>query len=108
MTTTTLIRRADSVLWELRRFWASGRRVALSLTEDGGRRIEGQVTAVSPTGAWIKVNGVQLRPEQILAVHRPVILGEDSTWRGGAWHFESRWVIPQAEELPGIREMLAA
>jgi hypothetical protein len=51
---------------------------------------------------------VQLLPEQILAVHRPVILGEDSTWRGGAWHFESRRVIPQAEELPGIREMLAA
>jgi hypothetical protein len=99
-----LIRLTDAILWELRRFWASGKRVALSLTEAGGRRLEGQVEGVSATGAWVKVNGVRVRPEDILAIHRPVIMGEDSTWRGGDWHFTPLRVVPQAEELPGIAE----
>jgi hypothetical protein len=97
-----LIRLADSVLWELRRFWASGRRVSLSLTDRAGRRVEGQVEAVSGSGARVRVNGLWIDPVDILAVHRPVIMGEDTTHRGGDWHFESRRVVPQAEELPGI------
>lgn len=97
---TALVRHADSILWELRRFWASGRRVALSL--DGGSRAEGQVTRVSATGAWVKINATRIPTELILAVHRPVILGEDTTHRRGDWHFESPRVLPQVEELPGI------
>lgn len=109
MASMALVRRTDSMLWELRRFWASGKRVALSLTEEAGRRIEGQVTRVSPTGAFVRVNGRLILAESILAIHRPVILGEDTTHRGVAeWHFEPlRWT-PQLEELPGIAEMLAA
>lgn len=87
--TTALVRRTDSTLWELRRLWGSGKRVALSLTEEAGRRVEGEVTGVSPTGAWVKVNGVQIAPADILAVHYPSILG-DSTWRSGRWHFDGR------------------
>jgi hypothetical protein len=97
-----LIRPLNSIFWELRRFWASGKRVSLTLTEAAGNRVEGQVQRVSATGAWVRVNGLLIRAEDILAVHSPLLMGEDSTWRGGAWHFESRRVIPQAEELPGI------
>jgi hypothetical protein len=105
---TALVRLTDSILWELRRYWASGKRVAVTLSEEAGRRIEGQVTRVSPTGAWVRINSVQIPAEEILAIHKPVILGEDTTHRGkAAWHFEPLRVVPQAEELPGIAEMLA-
>lgn len=105
--TTALVRRTDSILWELRRLWASGKRVALTLTEEAGRRAEGQVTRVSPTGAWVKVNGVQIAPSDILAVHNPSVLG-DSTYRDGAhWHFEPLRVIAADQlELPGLEEVL--
>ncbi|HEV2790410.1 MAG TPA: hypothetical protein VGV69_03830 [Solirubrobacterales bacterium] len=103
-----LVRLTGSILWELRQRWASGKRVSLTLDERGGRRVEGQVQRVSPTGAWVKVNGMMIPTELILAVHNPAFCGGDSTWRGGAWHFESPRILPQAEELPGIREMLAA
>lgn len=99
---TALIRLTDSMMWELRRFWASGKRVALSLTEEAGRRVEGQVTRVSPVNVWVKINGIVIPAEAILAVHRPVIMGEDTTHRGGEWHFESLRRVPQAEELPGM------
>lgn len=101
---TDLVRLTDSMLWELRRHWASGKRVAITLTEQAGRRLEGQVEGVSATGAWAKVAGVRFRPEDLLAIHRPVVMGEDSTWRGGAWHFDSLRVVPQTEQLPGIAE----
>lgn len=100
---TALVRLTDSMMWELRRFWATGKRVSLSLTEHAGRRIEGHVTRVSPTNAYVRVNGVLIPAEQILAVHCPVIMGEDTTHRGKAeWHGPVLRVLPQVEELPGI------
>lgn len=103
-----LVRLTDSILWELRRHWASGKRVALSLTEQSGRRIEGQVTRVSPTGAWVKVNGVQIQTEDILAVHYPSILG-DSTYRGGRWHFDGLRIVAGTGqlEIPGLPRAFA-
>lgn len=102
--TTALVRRTDSILWELRRLWGSGKRVALSLSEEAGRRVEGEVTSVSPTGAWVKVNGVLIDPADILAVHNPSRLG-DSTHRGGCWHFDGRApIVGRGQlELPGLR-----
>jgi hypothetical protein len=100
-----LVRPADSILWDLRHHWASGKRVALTLTEEAGRRAEGKVTRVSPTNAWVKINGILIPAEAILAVHRPVLMGEDTTHRGEAsWHFTpGRHPEPQAEQLPGFR-----
>ena len=102
--TTALVRLTDAILWDLRRHWASGKRVALSLTEKAGCRVEGQVTRVSPTGTWVKVNGVLISTEDILAVHNPSILG-DSTYRDGrSWHFDPLRVVASGGqlELPGL------
>lgn len=88
MTGTALVRRTDVILWELRRLCISGKRVALSLTDEAGRRAEGHVTTVSPTGATVTISGLMISAEQILAVHNPSLLG-DSTWHTGRWHFDA-------------------
>lgn len=104
MTGEALVRLTDSILWDLRRHWASGKRVAVTLTEEAGRRAEGKVTRVSPTNAWVKINGELIPAEAILAVHRPVIMGEDTTHRGKApWHFKPGRPPDPQEELPGFR-----
>lgn len=98
---TELIRPIGAILWDLRRAWAAGKRVSLSLAN--GERVEGQVQAVSATGATCRVAGVRVLSTDILAVHHPAI-GADSSWRGGRWRFDSPRIIPQLEELPGIAE----
>jgi hypothetical protein len=99
-----LVRLADSILWELRRFWASGKRVSLTLADEAGQRIEGHVTHVTATGAFVRVNGLHIRTEDILAVHSPCVWEGDSSWRSGQWHGNSRRWLPQREELPGIEQ----
>lgn len=86
MSGTALVRPITATLWELRSAWASGKRVALSLDERcTPRRVEGHVSAVAATGAYVRVAGLHVPDEAILAVHLPSILG-DSTARDGQWH----------------------
>jgi hypothetical protein len=101
---TELVRRTDAIVWELRRFCISGKRVALSLTDEAGRRAEGHVTTVSPTGGTVTISGVMIPAEHILAVHRPVILGEDSNWVAGRWHFDPHddGALAGQLRIPGI------
>lgn len=104
VTGTALVRyRDDSVLRELRRCWANGKRVALSLTDQAGRRAEGHVTAVSPTGVTCRIGQTLVPIDEVLAIHRPVVMGEDTTYDARtAWHGPALRVCPQSEELPGI------
>lgn len=86
MSGTALVRPIAATLWELRSAWASGKRVALSLDERcTPRRVEGHVSAVAATGAFVRIGNLQVPDDAILAVHLPSILG-DSTARDGQWH----------------------
>lgn len=76
MTCTTLVRPLSAVTWELRRAWASGRRVALSLERCDMDRVEGVVTRVSSSGALARVRGLHVPTDRILAVHWPSVVGD--------------------------------
>jgi hypothetical protein len=94
-----LVRPISAITWELRGAWATGRRVALSLERADLARMEGVVSRVAATGAFVVVCGKHVPVERVLAVHHPSRLG-DSTHCGtagwaGAGH---RW-HPQDETL---------
>jgi hypothetical protein len=76
-----LVRPLSAVAWELRTAWATGRRVALSLERCDVDRLEGTVQRVAATGATVKVAGLVVPLDRVLAVHWPSRLG-DSTQRG--------------------------
>jgi hypothetical protein len=84
---TDLVRPLASIAWELRFAWASGRRVALTINGDVVRA-EGFVTTVAATDAYVKVGGLHIPLDRVLAVSHPSLLG-DSTWREG-----ERWRGP--------------
>lgn len=93
------MRLASSVAWELRSAWASGRRVALSLDDRAtARRLEGHITGVASTGAYVALAGRHIPLDVILAVHLPSRLG-DSSARGDSFHGPARRVVPQEEDL---------
>jgi|SRR5215212_6689529 len=73
-----LYRAAQRMAAELRTAWASGRRVALSI--EGGERVEGHVERIAATAAWVRVAGLHVPLDRVLALHRPSRLG-DSTVR---------------------------
>jgi hypothetical protein len=99
---TTLVRPLTSVFWELRRAWASGKRVSLSLDDRCEiPRIEGRVTEVAATDAFVKVNGRHVSGETILAVHWPSLLGDSDARPARNMNFAPRW-RPQQEQLPGV------
>jgi hypothetical protein len=93
-----LVRPIDAMAWELRYAWAVGKRVSLSLAS--GLRIEGHVTTVAATSAFVVVSGCHVPLAQVLAVHNPSRLGDssvgDEPWNGRA----RRPRPPQKEELP--------
>ena len=97
-----LIRLPSPLLRDLRSAWAKGERVALVLTEGAGRRIEGHVRAVSPTGASVSVNGTLVPLADVLSVHRPrQFMGGETTWRPGErFAGPERRYEPQCERLP--------
>lgn len=97
---TDLIRPIRSTFWDLRAHWASGKRVAISLA--GGRRVEGHVTAVSATDAFVQVGGTRFYPDEILAVHSPSRLGDATGRSDDRWHGAPRRWRPQVEEIPGV------
>lgn len=94
-----LVRPIKAVAWECRSAWAAGWRIALSLDERcTPRRVEGVLSGVSATDATVRIAGLLVPLDAVLAVHRPSRLG-DSTWRGGDWRGR-RYEPPQREELP--------
>ncbi len=100
-TGTELVRPVGSMLWELRAAWGTGRRVALSLDERcTPRRLEGWIKSVAATGAYVRLGGVHVPADAILAVHLPSLLG-DSTATDGAWHGPAL----RPEQIPGQLEI---
>lgn len=92
------MRLPSSFLFELRAAWARGRRVSLSLdarADDG--RLEGHITSVSATGAYVKLHGRHVPTDLILAVHLPSRLGDSNARE--TFHGPARRIVPQAEEL---------
>lgn len=101
MTGMELIRLPDPLLRDLREAWATGKRVALVLTDAAGRRIEGHVRSVSPSGVAANVGGVLVPLSEILSVHHPrQYMGDETTWKGGAFDGRPRRQEPQREQLP--------
>lgn len=93
-----LIRPLAAIRWELRKAWASGTRVALTI--DGAERVEGHVDHVAASGLYVLVSGTHVPCDMILAVHTPSLLG-DSTWDwtlAAWWAKPKRWE-PQRERL---------
>lgn len=79
-----LVRPISATFWELRACWATGRRVALSLSADVSR-VEGHVTRVSATDASVHVGDVLVPADRILAVHRPSRLGDSTAGHVDEW-----------------------
>lgn len=108
MASKALVRLTSSIFWELRRAWASGRRVAITLTDRCDReRVEGHVVAVSATDAYVRVKTFKDRPreipgEDILAVHNPSRLGDSTVAGTESWTGRPLRVEPQLEQIPGI------
>lgn len=81
-----LYRAEQRWLIELRAAWASGRRVALSLERTDFDRMEGIVTRVAATGAWVRLRGHLVPLDRVLALHWPSRLGDsDHGGRAGGW-----------------------
>lgn len=67
-----LERREQQTAWELRGAWASGRRVVLTLSDRCQvRRVEGVVSYVSTTGAFVVAQGWHIPTAEILGVAAP-------------------------------------
>jgi hypothetical protein len=65
-------RPTSSITWELRAKWARRQEVVLTLSERcEPRRLEGLVTRVAPSGAFVVCDGWHVPTEEILAVHLP-------------------------------------
>lgn len=97
MTGLALERPVATIAWDLRTAWAAGWRIAVSLERSDRDRLEGCVSHVSATAAFVTVAGVHVPLDRVLAVHRPSRLG-DSSWRSGRWSRERR-VAPQPDSL---------
>lgn len=95
-----LYRAEERWLFELRGAWASGRRVALSLERADFDRMEGIVTRVAPSGAWVRVRGRLVPLDRVLAVHHPSRLGDSTHRRESGWAGvgRGRWE-PQEDAL---------
>lgn len=58
--------------WELRGHWIAHRRVVVTLTPRClVERIEGLVSHVAVTGAFVVIDGWHVPLEDVLAIHRP-------------------------------------
>ena len=84
-----LTRSAAATFWELRGAWATGRRVALTLTADIDR-VEGHVSRVSATDAFVTVGDVLIPADVILAVHRPSRLVDSTVRPDEQWSVRGR------------------
>jgi hypothetical protein len=96
-----LYRAEERWLVELRAAWATGRRVALSLERCDFDRMEGVVTRVAASGAWVRVRGRLVPLDRVLALHWPSRLGDSTHGRresGWAGVGRGRWE-PQDDAL---------
>jgi hypothetical protein len=100
MTALVLYRAEERWLLELRAAWATGRRVSLSLERADFDRMEGIVTRVAATGAWVRVRGHLVPLDRVLALHWPSRLGDSDHKRTAGWAGvgRGRWE-PQEDAL---------
>jgi hypothetical protein len=74
-----LERPTGSITWELRAKWGRRQPVVLTLSERcNPRRLEGLVSRVAPSGAFVVCDGWHVPTEEILAVHLPHYTQEGS------------------------------
>lgn len=103
MSTRVLVLYRAEARWliELRAAWATGRRVALSLERADFDRMEGIVTRVAASGAYVRLRGRLVPLDRVLALHYPSRLGDsDHGKRAGGWAGAGRARIePQEEAL---------
>jgi hypothetical protein len=95
-----LVRATGAVFWELRGCWATGRRVSLRIDADVPR-VEGHVTRVSATDAFVYVGEMMVPADRILAVYSPSRLGDSTHRNGNPWSGPARRI----EQLPGQGEL---
>jgi hypothetical protein len=102
MTGMALVPPLGGIFWDLRGCWATGRRVALSVDADVSR-LEGHVTRVSATDAFVCVGDVLVPGDRIMAVHLPSRLGDSSftDQPGATWAGRPR----RPEQYPGQAEL---
>jgi hypothetical protein len=95
-----LVRSGAAIFWELRGCWATGRRVSLRLDADVPR-VEGHVTRVSATDAFVYVGALMVPGDRILSVYSPSRVGDSSHREGNPWAGVPRRI----EQLPGQGEL---
>lgn len=100
---TALVRPLSAVTWELRRAWATGRRVALSLEGCDVDRLEGVVMHVSGTGVIARVRGLLVPTDRILAVHWPSVVGDGERTPSGGPLPDGQGRAP--EQIPGQTQL---
>lgn len=100
MTGTALERPIAATAWELRSAWATGRRVSITLDQRANTpRLEGHISAVAATDAYIVIDRCHVPLDAVLAVHRPSRLGDSSIADGQRWAGPRRAVVAQREAL---------
>lgn len=99
-----LVRLVNSIAWELRTLWAGGRRVSLAIDGDD-ERVEGWVSSVSATGAFVVIGDLHVPLDRVLAVYRPSRLGDSEFVEGERWGGRVPAAArrdPNQLELPGL------
>lgn len=96
-----LVRPLSSIAWELRTAWATGRRVSLTIERADVDRLEGHISQVAATNAFITVAGLQVPLDRVLAVHVPSRLGDSTIGPDDAWQGRARRITT----IPGQLEL---
>jgi len=91
------MRPVSAKAWDLRAAWAAGRRVSVRLDLVDHERVEGIVTRVAATNAFVRVGGLSIPMDCILSVHNPSRLGDSKA--GKMWAGAARLRVPQDERL---------
>lgn len=92
-----LIRPVSAKAWDLRSAWAAGWRTSVRLDLFDRDRIEGVVTRVAATDAFVRIGGLTVPLDRVLSVHNPSRLGDSRA--GKFWNGTARRVAPQDEQL---------
>lgn len=90
MTGMALIRPIRAVAWELRTAWATGRRVSVTLDSCDHDRMEGHVSRVAATDAYVVISALHVPLDRVLAVHLPSRLGDSTIAADKPWFGRKR------------------